>query len=214
MFHSKIWSPTKDTFSSDALSPSKVMDSQDVAQAVSMPSSDRAEVPSWLSSILDPTSLSFDFDHSCLEGLDDLLLHAPRDAFAAGCWDTVITPTSSSPITPINETKHALVEDSSSLYRSSYISLALSGENPIPVFLAPSVWSEDDSDSDDSDEDSDDSDSYYSNGTITGVHTIIVSVSSTHAHVSNTTSATVSFFSPSLTSISMVSLPSPCYGCN
>ncbi|KAG6920044.1 hypothetical protein DXG01_010112 [Tephrocybe rancida] len=35
---------------------------------------------------LDRTTLDVGFDHTCLEGLDDLLLHSPTDAYAAICW--------------------------------------------------------------------------------------------------------------------------------
>ncbi|KAF8959953.1 hypothetical protein BDZ97DRAFT_1366668 [Flammula alnicola] len=39
-----------------------------------------------LSLIFDPTSLDFGFDHSCLEGLDDLLVYSPTEAFEESCW--------------------------------------------------------------------------------------------------------------------------------
>lgn len=42
-----------------------------------------------LSLILDPTTLEFGFDHSCFEGLDDLLVYSPMDAFSEFCWDAI-----------------------------------------------------------------------------------------------------------------------------
>lgn len=44
------------------------------------------EIPQSLSLILDPTSLDFGFDQSCLEGLDDLLAYSPTEAFEEACW--------------------------------------------------------------------------------------------------------------------------------
>ncbi|KAF8891874.1 hypothetical protein BD779DRAFT_1799087 [Infundibulicybe gibba] len=42
---------------------------------------------------LDLTFLGVEFDQSCLDGLDDQLLHCPANAFAAVCWaDAVHTP--------------------------------------------------------------------------------------------------------------------------
>jgi hypothetical protein len=51
--------------------------------------------------VFDPTSLDIDFDHSCLETLDDQLLLHPMDSFVDICWaeavyddaDRVTTPT-------------------------------------------------------------------------------------------------------------------------
>lgn len=43
-----------------------------------------------LSVILDPTTLEFGFDQSCFEGLDDLLVYSPMDAFSEFCWADAI----------------------------------------------------------------------------------------------------------------------------
>jgi hypothetical protein len=43
-----------------------------------------------LSVILDPTTLDFGFDESCFEGLDDLLVYSPMDAFSEFCWANAI----------------------------------------------------------------------------------------------------------------------------
>jgi len=43
-----------------------------------------------LSVILDPTTLEFGFDHSCFEGLDDLIVYSPMDAFSEFCWEDAI----------------------------------------------------------------------------------------------------------------------------
>jgi len=40
--------------------------------------------------ILDQTALYVGFDIGCLDGLDDMLLLSPNDAFAVVCWDTII----------------------------------------------------------------------------------------------------------------------------
>jgi len=46
-------------------------------------------------SVLDRTAIEFDFDYSCLEGLDEQLLFFPTDAFAVICWaDAVDDPSS------------------------------------------------------------------------------------------------------------------------
>lgn len=42
-----------------------------------------------LSLVLDPSSLHFGFDYSCLAGLDDLLIYSPLDAFEECCWAEV-----------------------------------------------------------------------------------------------------------------------------
>lgn len=39
-----------------------------------------------LSSILDPTTLEAGFDQSCFDGLGDLVIHNPFEAFAEICW--------------------------------------------------------------------------------------------------------------------------------
>lgn len=44
------------------------------------------EVNPLLSSILDPTTLEAGFDKSCFDGLDDLVIHDPFEAFAEICW--------------------------------------------------------------------------------------------------------------------------------
>ncbi|KAF7782848.1 hypothetical protein Agabi119p4_2224 [Agaricus bisporus var. burnettii] len=43
--------------------------------------------------VVDRTVLDIGFDIECLDGLDDLLLLSPVDAFATVCWDAVIRPT-------------------------------------------------------------------------------------------------------------------------
>jgi hypothetical protein len=47
---------------------------------------DTLEVNLSLSAIFDPTTLDFGFDHSCFDGLDDLLVYSPMEAFSALCW--------------------------------------------------------------------------------------------------------------------------------
>lgn len=39
-----------------------------------------------LALVLDPTSLEFGFDRSCLDGLDDCLAYSPVEAFKETCW--------------------------------------------------------------------------------------------------------------------------------
>ena len=40
--------------------------------------------------ILDQTALYVGFDIGCLDGLDDMLLLSPNDAFAVVCWDGIV----------------------------------------------------------------------------------------------------------------------------
>lgn len=54
------------------------------------------EATSSLSLILDPTALEFDFDQSCFDGLDSLLIHHPLEAFAEVCWLDAVGPPSTS----------------------------------------------------------------------------------------------------------------------
>ncbi|KAF5322026.1 hypothetical protein D9619_002124 [Psilocybe cf. subviscida] len=56
-----------------------------------------------LSMVLDPSSLHFGFDCSCLAGLDDLLIYSPLDAFEECCWAEVAedSPVSEPPQSPI-----------------------------------------------------------------------------------------------------------------
>ena len=44
-----------------------------------------------LSSILDPTTLEAGFDQSCFDGLGDLVIHDPFEAFAEICWLDAVT---------------------------------------------------------------------------------------------------------------------------
>jgi hypothetical protein len=39
---------------------------------------------------LDPTTRAVGFDYSCLEGLDDLVVYSPRNAFSELCWDEAV----------------------------------------------------------------------------------------------------------------------------
>lgn len=54
-----------------------------------------------LSSILDPTTLEIGFDWSCLEGLDDFLIHDPLEAFSEACWSEAIEQNEPAPSTRI-----------------------------------------------------------------------------------------------------------------
>jgi len=61
------------------------------------------EVTFSLSAVFDPTTLYFGFDHSCFDGLDDLLVYSPMEAFSALCWTDGIDehdPSLSSPPAP------------------------------------------------------------------------------------------------------------------
>ncbi|TFK26265.1 hypothetical protein FA15DRAFT_702910 [Coprinopsis marcescibilis] len=154
LFESTIWSPCNQRESFHVELPIDV--SKQESEAISMTDT----VPD-LSLLLDRTTLDFDFDHSCLEGLDDTLLHAPKDAFASVCWETATTAP-----TPEEQS------DCSPAYRNSIVpSVASSAyqdiDSPIPLFLSPSMWS-DGEDSDSESEYSDEDDECYSNNTITG----------------------------------------------
>ncbi len=56
----------------------------DVRRADSVSSLAEAEV-SW-DLVLDRTTLDVGFDIECLDGLDDMLLLSPFDAFTTECW--------------------------------------------------------------------------------------------------------------------------------
>jgi hypothetical protein len=98
-----------------------------------------------LSTVLDPSSLHFGFDYSCLAGLDDLLIYSPRDAFEECCWAEVAED---SPV--LESTEPPTISDphtSDSLPRRS------EGERFHRQSIAPLVTS-DSSDESDSDSDS------------------------------------------------------------
>jgi hypothetical protein len=50
-----------------------------------------------LSSILDRTTLMAGFDQSCFDGLDDLIIHDPFEAFAEMCWEDAVGHNGSTP---------------------------------------------------------------------------------------------------------------------
>lgn len=82
LFHSKIWTPdSKGLFFME--SPDSPADVEDR----DMIDDEHLRRPSWVLSILDPTTLALNFDHTCLEGLDHSLLASPQVAFAGMCWD-------------------------------------------------------------------------------------------------------------------------------
>ncbi|CAA7260393.1 unnamed protein product [Cyclocybe aegerita] len=54
-----------------------------------------------LSSILDPTTLEVGFDASCFDGMDDLLISSPLDAYAELCWSDGVVAHSRSQSEPI-----------------------------------------------------------------------------------------------------------------
>lgn len=80
----------------ELLSWSAIMDVQPTSpclQKVPLDVSKRDTVlttTSSLSVILDPTTLEFGFDESCFDGLDDLLVYSPMDAFSEFCWGNAI----------------------------------------------------------------------------------------------------------------------------
>ncbi|EAU91894.2 hypothetical protein CC1G_04661 [Coprinopsis cinerea okayama7 len=170
LFQSTIWTPCKEAFPTDAVSSlHSPIDFDDSEPASMTLESDSRSAPSWLPAILDPTTLSCNFDYACLEGMDDELLHTPHLAFATSCWEAVAplsTRTSGAGTTHTN--KGRTWELDASPYRNSSLSVETStSDSPIPVFLTPSLWSdgEEDSDSDES--------SYDDCWTITdGVHTV------------------------------------------
>ncbi|EAU88351.2 hypothetical protein CC1G_05117 [Coprinopsis cinerea okayama7 len=186
LFQSKIWSPCKESLSGDIISslhrPADIDEGDDLeldTMSVGTVEIVTLSPPSWLPSILDPTTLAFHFDHTCLQGLDGCLLHSPQVAFADLCWEAAITP--GTPQKPsfqaVNDAKQAFRRDGASMaandcsppYRNSSISVeTTASESPIPVFLAPSSWS--DGTDDESDEEEGYEDDCYSTGTVTGAH--------------------------------------------
>ncbi|KAH6910276.1 hypothetical protein BKA70DRAFT_119783 [Coprinopsis sp. MPI-PUGE-AT-0042] len=83
LFYSKIWSPDADMFSTPI--PDSPADVED--RDHSLIDNEHSRRPSWVATVLDPTTLGLEFDHSCLQGLDHDLLFNPREGFAAVCWD-------------------------------------------------------------------------------------------------------------------------------
>ncbi|KAG6857752.1 hypothetical protein H0H87_004168 [Tephrocybe sp. NHM501043] len=48
-------------------------------------------IPPSIIAVLDRTTLDVEFDHSCLDGLDDQLLNFPTDSYAAICWAEAVS---------------------------------------------------------------------------------------------------------------------------
>ncbi|RXW23170.1 hypothetical protein EST38_g2712 [Candolleomyces aberdarensis] len=78
LFEAQIWS---NRFSTGQSVPSDVSRTE---ESIESPVESKMFDPSV---ILDPTSIEFGFQHSCLGGLDDKVLYSPRAAFAALCWE-------------------------------------------------------------------------------------------------------------------------------
>ena len=63
---------------------------QSVPTDISRPVVNGEDAASLLSTCFDPTTLDIGFDYTCLDGLDDLLLHNPMEAFAEACWEDAV----------------------------------------------------------------------------------------------------------------------------
>ncbi|TFK45100.1 hypothetical protein BDQ12DRAFT_48246 [Crucibulum laeve] len=103
-----------------------------------------------LSSLFDPTTLDIGFDFTCLEGMDDMLLHSPTDAFTATCWEQAVRVPLSVPGSP---RAHSYAERSST---PTPLRLKLGQRGGLSPFLDhPSSPSSSESDSEESSTDND-----------------------------------------------------------
>jgi len=63
---------------------------QSVPTDIPRPVVNGEDAASLLSMCFDPTTLDIGFDYTCLDGLDDMLLHNPMEAFAEACWEDAV----------------------------------------------------------------------------------------------------------------------------
>ncbi|KAJ2918274.1 hypothetical protein MD484_g2142, partial [Candolleomyces efflorescens] len=139
LFEAQIWS---NRLSTDQSVPSDVSRAE---ESIESPVESRMFDPSV---ILDPTSIEFGFQYSCLRGVDDKVLYSPQAAFAAVCWEgaTISSQDEEQP-------------DGSALCRDPFSMLDLDEEPLTPSssgyehhirvpISASLLWSDDDSDSD------------------------------------------------------------------
>ncbi|KAJ3559611.1 hypothetical protein NP233_g11223 [Leucocoprinus birnbaumii] len=106
--------------------------------------------------IIDQTTLDVGFDFECLDGLDDMLLLSPVDAFEAVCWDTAIQlppqprsrPLPKPLAKPLQKPRPRplpnLPEASSTVQKSS---IPFPRRRPAPLILTPGTSSEEDEES-------------------------------------------------------------------
>lgn len=137
LFEAQIWS---NRLSTDQSVPSDVSRAE---ESIESPVESRMFDPSV---ILDPTSIEFGFQYSCLRGVDDKVLYSPHAAFAAVCWEGATISS--------QDEEH----DGSALCRDPFSMLDLDeepltpssgNEHHIRVPISASLlWSDDDSDSD------------------------------------------------------------------
>lgn len=125
------------------------------------------QVDSSLSLIIDPTTLQVGFDQSCFDGLDELLIYDPLEAFTEACWLDAVGHSSSSmrvstptqslskptvrrkplpPVTPITRERDAHVDESLSYYKEERVSMSPVGYEVISSTSPPpseqiSPWS-------------------------------------------------------------------------
>lgn len=95
---------------------------QSVPTDICRPVVNGEDAASLLSMCFDPTTLDIGFDYTCLDGLDDILLHSPMEAFAEACWEDAVrvsthpdrtsTPTPSRSIDSSIEFKTKVVRES------------------------------------------------------------------------------------------------------
>jgi hypothetical protein len=118
---------------------------QSVPTDISRPVVNGEDAASLLSTCFDPTTLDIGFDYTCLDGLDDMLLHSPMEAFAEACWEDAVRvsthPDRTSTPTP-SRTLDSSIKSKTKVVRES--------RTPAPVDIT--FNSSDESDESDSDE--------------------------------------------------------------
>jgi len=144
LFQSNIWAPEASPIEAPTI-PSDI--SRRYSQATEVTSVAELDVDD-IFRVLDPTSIEFGFQHSCLGGLDDRTLFAPTDSFASMMWESAVT-----------NSRESLEEQGlASLGNELTSILEMDEEPPSPTFTdrvhpiavpitASQLWS-DDSDSD------------------------------------------------------------------
>ncbi|KAF8161487.1 hypothetical protein B0H34DRAFT_381656 [Crassisporium funariophilum] len=135
------WSAIMDAQSASPASPCVINIPSDVPAVPHAPDTDTVIQSNFdLSSMFDPTTIGVGFDESCLNGLDDLLIHSPMDAFAEACWTEAIgspsrrsvcasTPTPF-PLPRAGRTRHPL----SRLVTSPFLDVSDTDDDDCPTY--------------------------------------------------------------------------------
>ena len=81
-----------------------VLDDETSSDAPTIKAKHHHYVSRRINDLLDPTSIAFGFDVSCLAGLDDGLLFSPQRAFADACWSDAVDRPSRHAVVSVHST--------------------------------------------------------------------------------------------------------------